>query len=149
DAGAGDLLPLCFALAGHPRWVFEEICRGQATRLQLDRPFRAIDMQGKTAPGTLLRLVCTERADHAIVEAVVGEDAIPLNRSHSLTAHAHIAGQRLAPVMPDAREARAGVAGQEAHEVEDVRSQHHQVLATAPGIFLASAAQLHNVAKTP
>ena len=49
--------------------------------------------------------------------------------------------------MPDAGKAPAGVAGKEAHQVEDVRAEDHQVLPAAASVLLAAAPHLDQVAE--
>src|SRR5262249_57334696 len=83
-----------------------------------------------------------ERAEDATVEAVTGVDVVAEKRADPLAAGADVRLRGRPAAVPDRREAPAGVAGKEAHQVEDVRAEDHQVFAAAAGGFLAAASQL-------
>src|SRR5207253_11028239 len=57
-----------------------------------------------------------------------------------------VEGDRLAVHQANPGEAPPRVAGQEAHQVEDVGAEDHQVLAAAAAVAFAVAAELEHVA---
>ena len=67
-----------------------------------------------------------EGADGAPVEAVRREEVVAEHRPHALAALDDVGGGRRPAVLRDPCEAPAGVAGQQPHEVEDVRAEDHQ-----------------------
>src|SRR2546421_740333 len=58
---------------------------------------------------------------------------------------AHVAILGGFAALQDRRETPAGIAGEDAHQVHDVRAEHHQVLAAAATVLLAAAMQLQKV----
>src|SRR5262249_53397040 len=149
QAGAGDLLPGRPAAAGEPARVRQEVTRRQAAPGQLQDAARAVHGQAEARPAAVRVAAGGEEADRPAVEAVGRGDVVAGGRAHALGAVAHVgAGHRRHPLAAghaDPGEAPAGVAGNQPHQVHDVRAQHHQVGAAAAGVLLAAAAQLQDL----
>src|SRR5262249_31679759 len=115
---------------------------------QPDDPLRTADLQAEARPRAVPGPVGPEGADGAPVEAVGGVDVVAGDRAHALAALADVGlRDRLAP-LPHPGVAPAPVAREEARQVEDVGAEYHEVLAAAPAVLLAAAAQLDEVAQS-
>src|SRR5262249_19055055 len=134
------------ALAEEPGRLLDEVRERQAPGAELNDALRAVDRKSESLAGAVLDLGA-ERADHAVVEAVGRVDLVAEDRADPFAGLADLALRRRVAGVAEGGEAPAGVAGEEAHEVEDVGAEDHQVFAAAALILLASAAHLDQVAE--
>ncbi len=90
-----------------------------------------------------------EVSGSVVGESIGGSDRVAGERADALGALAHLGARDRLPVLGDAGEAPLGIAGQEAHHVQQMSAQHHQILAAAAKVLLAARPHLQQVADPP
>src|SRR5205814_710018 len=136
QAGTGDLLPGGLGVAREPGWIRQEVSRGQAARGELDDALGAKDLQTEARTGALVfGPVGGEIARNFLRKTVQRIDLITSEGPDALPAFAHFSLGEWFARLVDTGKTPLRIAGKQAHQVHDVRAEHHQVFAAAASIF--------------